>query len=404
VGSRNVLQRAGPVRNVVCLPRFSRIGHISRMHALRSVQNIGAFALLAIGCARPNPTIQSLPAAPDTLRLDEVRAVIMAAGPAVLMSRVSTPEPYLTDLVGVQPLRLLTRAQVLADLVPRLAQVVEDTPRRVRLQFHSGPLVDFTFGTAFYLDTNPLRVPYARVHIKTPASYPAETDAFRTIMREANLAAKYLPANPYYRDEQTAAARLRDTVTIAVIQPERDTAAFKAAGHAVLLVGETHGTSQAFDRVRHWLSSPQVDWLGIEMLSEDMQSVVNAFLKAPESSAEYRTAREQLLRFYSESWNTRDIERTSTPEQNPYFRLLEQARQNGKAVYALDAPLVFTAFRWGEFPLGAATRDLIWSGNIPAQGRGIVYGGSSHFMVARKPNFLTFLKERDPAVRFFTAS
>jgi hypothetical protein len=51
--------------------------------------------------------------------------------------------------------------------------------------------------------------------------------------------------------------------------------------------------------------------------------------------------------------------------------------------------------------LGAATRDYVWASKLPDWGRGVVYGGSSHFSPDRRPNMLTFLRKRFPDVEVF---
>jgi hypothetical protein len=72
-----------------------------------------------------------------------------------------------------------------------------------------------------------------------------------------------------------------------------------------------------------------------------------------------------------------------------------------KSGIGLDTRSDYILFRFGEFPLGATVRDATWAARIPREGRGIVYGGSSHFSPGRIPNMLTFLRSRDRSVRIF---
>jgi hypothetical protein len=341
--------------------------------------------------------------ASDTVTVEWARAVADAVGPSVLFDRVSLPYPALTDFFGVQVLKALTPEEVLLDLVPLYADLVGQTPYALTLRFGSELEVVFRFNTVLYLDGNLLGVPYARVELGDPTTYPQQPKAFRQILVDAGLGDRYLVPNPYFAAEQMAWDHLLEPELLEAVPVSTDTTAFKDVDRAVFLVGETHGGTEAFELAETMVLSPVSDWLALEMLPEDLQPLLDRYLASEDGSEGWEDARAALLRFYSRNWNTRGHEITEDPADNPYFRLIDLARSSGKRVIAMDASELYVTFRFGEFPLGAATRDYVWASKLPDWGRGVVYGGSSHFSPDRRPNMLTFLRERFPDVEVFEA-
>jgi hypothetical protein len=341
-------------------------------------------------------------ATPDSVSLEEIRAVIDEVGVAALFDRVQTAEPYLTDLFGVQALQPLSPEQIVTDLVPRWGTLVERDAHAITIDLNEGPRVTFRPATTLYVDGNPCDVEFARVALHEPSDYPAEAVRFRHILEESGLAGRYLLPNPYYENERLALARMAESEAIPAVDVQPDTTGFGAGEHAVILVGETHGGTEPYELARTLIQSKDADWLALEMISEDFQDVLDAFVTAPGAGPAYEQARTTLLHYWSTHWNRRGHEVTADPADNPYFRLVDLARTLGKRVYALDTTASYILFRFGEFPLGAATRDHVWASNVPPAGRGIVYGGSSHFAASRRPSMLTFLRERYPQVSIHT--
>jgi len=371
----------------------------------QAILAITALDLIACGQAEEAGPPSQLPVedwAADTVTLEGIRALLDVVGTSVLFDRVSLPSPYLTDLFGVQVLRPLTPEEVRSDLVPLYAEVMGDTPYALTLQFVAGPLVVFRFNTLFYLDKNELGVPYARVELSDPGAYPQQPAAFRRILVEAGLASRYLEPNPYFAAEQVAWDHMLEPDLVEPVPVRTDTLEFREATHGVFLVGETHGGTEAFERAEAMVLSPVTDWLALEMFPEDLQPLLDRYLASADGSEGLQDARDALLRFYGRNWNTRGHEITEDPAENPYFRLIELARTSGKPVIGLDTSELYVAFRFGEFPLGASTRDYVWASRIPEWGRGVVYGGSSHFSPDRRPNMLTFLRERFPDIQVFS--
>jgi hypothetical protein len=338
----------------------------------------------------------------DSVSLDRAREVVDAVTAPVLFERVAAPDPYLSDFFGIQVLQPVPAERVLADLVPTYAELVSREPHALTLDVTGGPRVVFRYDTRLVVNGNRVAVPWARVELREPASYPAEPARFREMLAQAGLAEAYLVANPYYAVEQVVALQMLQASSSIEPAPVRpDTAGFGASSHAVILVGETHGGTEAYDRALALLGSPSVEWIAIEMLSEDLQPALDAWLGAEPGTSD--ESRSKVLDYYRDNWNTRGHEVTPDPSANPYFRLIDAARGLGKPVYALDTEPSFMLFRFGEFPLGATVRDFVWASNIPPAGRGVVYGGSSHFLATRRPNMLTFLRERFPEIAIFEA-
>lgn len=335
--------------------------------------------------------------------LDEARAMADAVGPATLFERVSHPDPYLTDFFGVQVLAPLSRRDVLRALVPAHARLLEDRGHALRLQMLDGPAVEFHFDTELEIAGNVMAEPFARIDVADAERYPEQPARFRELLRRAGLADRFLLTNPHHAEEQLAATRMRAPESVTPVSLAADTTGFGGEAHAAIIVGETHGPTGPYDQVMALLRSPSVDWVGIEMLPVAMQPELDVFLDAAADRNAYDSARAALLEYYAGNWNTRGHEVTDEPALNPYFRLLEAARAERKRVYALDATPLYIVFRFGEFPLGAATRDVVWAGAVPAAGRGVIYGGSSHFAAGRRPNMLTFLRERYPDVALYRA-
>jgi len=365
-----------------------------------------ASALLSGGCGEPGGTEGSstLPFeqwAADTITVARVRGLEEAVGAAVLGDRVSLPSPYLTDYFGAQILQPLTPEQVRFDLVPTFADVVGETPYALTLRFEPDLEVVFRFNTVLYMDGREMAVPYARVEVPDPELYPRQTEAFRRILVEGGLAGRYLEPNPYFSEEQEAWDRLLEPELVEPVAVRTDTAGFGEAAHGVYLVDATPGIPTAFEEVESLVLSPSTDWLALEMFPVDLQPLLDRYLRSVEGSEGWQDAQDAILRFFSRNWNARVGQMTEDPVDNPYFRLIDLARSAGKAVVALDPPERYLRFRFGDLPLGAATRDYVWASEVPDWGRGVVYGELSHFSPRRRPNFLTFLRDRFPEIEMF---
>lgn len=361
---------------------------------------VGVVAAFASCKREPSSDGSPGPVVIDSISLDSARAIADSVGVEALFQRVDHPSAVLTDFFGVQPLQPYTLDQILTDLVPELATVTKRGENRVTLRMNNGPTVVVQSNGRLFINGNKVEIPYARVVIEQPSTYPREPALFRAALVDAGLGERYLPRNPYYELEVQAVGSAGHT---GAVQGEvsADTSRFDDHEHAIILVGETHGGSERYEQAMKLVALPSITWIAIEMIPENLQSSVDALQSHSPGSAPHRAARDSLLRFFSENWNTRGHEITATPEENPYFRLIVAAHRLGKRVIALDTRADYILFRFGEFPLGAKVRDATWAANIPSEGRGIVYGGSAHFSTSRSPNMLSFLQSRDSMVSVF---
>jgi hypothetical protein len=354
-----------------------------------------------VACQR-QPAVDDVPVAViDSISLDEVRAIADSVGIAELFKRVSQPSTVMTDFFGVQPLRPYTLDDIVTDLVPDHATVVTRGTNRATLRLRGGPAVIVQADGRLFINGNEVETPYARIILEQPSAYPRETALFRAALIEAGLGDRYLPSNPYHELELRVAEVSGDSSSAETTIVSADTSGFNDHGHAVLLVGETHGGTHRYEQALKLLSLASISWIAIEMVPENLQPSLDAFQSQPPGSSSHEAARHALLTFFSNNWNTRGHEVTEAPEDNPYFRMIVAARRLGKRVIGLDTRSDYILFRFGEFPLGATVRDATWAARIPREGRGIVYGGSSHFSPGRIPNMLTFLRSRDRSVRIF---
>jgi len=183
-------------------------------------------------------------------------------------------------------------------------------------------------------------------------------------------------------------------------------AGFDRSLRAILLFGDTHGSAESYAAVWDYLtkrpSPPGFDWIGLEMVTRDQKSILDDFIKGAEGSPQYKAAETKLLEYFRSGWDKRFAD-PKAPKEGHYFRILRWSRQHKIRVNALDSVSEYTLYRYGEFPLGATTRNIIWAEAIPLEGKGIVYGGSGHFvpLPATPFTFQDYVKRRDPRIEFF---
>jgi hypothetical protein len=172
------------------------------------------------------------------------------------------------------------------------------------------------------------------------------------------------------------------------------------------MFGDTHGSEDSYRQIWTFLEgqgdSPGFDWLGLEMLTVDRQTLLDAYTGSEKNSEAFREAETELLAIFEKSWNNR-FGYPEAPEENHYFRLIRWARGHGVRVIALDAVGEYTLYRYGEFPLGSTVRNMVWADAVPLSGKGVIFGGSAHFvpLPATPYTFQDYVKKRDPGMKFF---
>jgi hypothetical protein len=161
-----------------------------------------------------------------------------------------------------------------------------------------------------------------------------------------------------------------------------------------------HGDADRHAALVDLLSAPEVTWFGIEMLDMTMQDELAVFVKGEKGTAAYAQAESALLAYYESNWDDK-FGGDEPPRENHYFKLLEMARDGHKAAYALDTDLEYTFFRYGEFPLGATTRNIVWAEQMPGEGRGLVFGGSAHMSPGPPGNVQQFVRDMHPGTAIY---
>lgn len=308
---------------------------------------------------------------------------------------IAAASPFYTDFFGLQAIADVSRDKILADFVPQHAAQVASDEHSVTLRFNKGYVA--TFYPQSSLRVMGVTVPFSHVAFSGDDWRTARGNVgdFLSIVKAAQRSDVYLIANPCYADEQVTAEQFK-TGTAAPIVVDPRIEAFDSAASAVLLMPEAvHGHRENADALMALLRDHKVDWLGLEMLNADQQRDLDAFSEAKEGTPQYRAARAKLVDYFAGAWNGRAGPKT-TGEENYYFQLVEAAHKNGVRLIGLEAAsMPYILFRYGETPFGASVRNYQWASHSPAKGRGVIFGGGSHFNLPGTANVQDFLAVRD---------
>ena len=359
-------------------------------------------SMVSAGCQRTPPG-KGLPVAREVIvqvALDSIRAKIPKSG---FPAASKTPNQYMTDFFGI--LRLNARLQprdVLGALVPAHARVAS-ADSVLRLEFKAGGTADFYFNAGLRLDRQqPMRGLNFVVlpHALTSADASPHVDKLWALLASAGLLGRFLEPNPFYTQEQRAhAAAQMGAQAIGSAESEGFDGFARQANAVYLVPDRVHGEVKRYDEFVALVKRPEVDWIALEMISVDLNHALRRYHAAAAGSAGFIQARSAILEYYRGAWNDR-FGALEVPDSNHYFKLIELARELRKPVYALDTNLEYVFFRYGEFPLGATARNVIWAEQLPRSGRGLVFGGSGH--MARMPgNVQYFVKQLRPELRIY---
>ncbi|MBD2770287.1 hypothetical protein IC235_20565 [Hymenobacter sp. BT664] len=315
---------------------------------------------------------------------------------------VGRPARFLTDFYGYQALRLTSPERIKRDFVPKYAQVVREDNNVLELKFNSGWNGTFYSNTAMRIRAfNTYTVPIDHFYASgaTFRDFLPRLEEFRDIIRREGLESRYLIPNPDYELELDTEAKLPQLRPAPVIRGD-EINTFPSQTNAILILPDEHGNESIYNGLYTALSNADIyDWFALEMMNERLQGDVNTFLSAPEGSDAFLKAKKALLDYYDTAWNQYF---PGTRENNNYFRLIDLARRKGKRVYALEkVDNLNFFFRYGEFPFGLYVRNNGWAKNLPATGRGIVFGGSAHFEGPGAVNTQDFVHLYHPELRIY---
>ncbi|MCY3988959.1 MAG: hypothetical protein OXF94_10280 [Gammaproteobacteria bacterium] len=309
---------------------------------------------------------------------------------------IAEPSPHLTDFFGVQAVADVSRDEIVADFVPRFAELSARDEHSVTLTFKDG--FTATFYPVSSLVVMGFATPVSHVVVSGDTWRQARGNVETLIgrIREIGRAGAYLLENPDYGLEMQTYETMRSGQR-ASVEIDPDLSRYRSSADGLLLFPEAvHGISTDADALMKVIDGGGFDWLGMEALNLDQQDDLDAFNNAAAGTPEYVEARAVLVEYFADAWNGRAGPRT-TGEENYYFKLCEAAHAAGARVIALEgASLPFLFFRYGETKFGASVRSLIWANAIPSTGRGILFGGGAHFHYPDVPMVQDFVAAESP--------
>lgn len=315
---------------------------------------------------------------------------------------VASASPHLTDFFGVLALGDVPAAEIVADFVPSHARLVREGPGSVILAFEGGFEAEFFPFSTFSALGRAVPLSHASVSGDTWREVQANLGTMIGLIEGLGRADAYLVPNDFYEWERATEAQLLGG-RAADVRVDPTLAEFARAEDGVLLVTEAvHGLPDDLNVLRGILEDHAVDWVGMEMVSTDLQGDLEAYNRSAAGSPEHERARAVLVDWFTREWNGRAGPLTAG-DANPYFLLLEEAHRRGVRVVALEGGTTeFFFFRYGETEFGGAVRSRIWAGSIPREGRGVVFGGAAHFRNAKPIDVQDFIAALQPGRPLFS--
>lgn len=311
------------------------------------------------------------------------------------------PSRYYSDFYGIQALRDTTKEGVKRDFVPKFAEVTAEDENTVTLKFKEG------FSGKFYpnstLKVMGVEVKYDHVEISGDKwnDLRVNLEKFIKLLENNKLAKKYLRTNPHYQDELVVYKQLSKKNQ--VIPQTRTFSEMRNEKNLLLLYPEgVHGNLKGYEKFKSdVLDKEKFDWIALEMLTPTMQKDLDIFINSPENSSEHQRTRKVLLDYFKDSWNGRSGPKTSA-EENYYFKIVEQMRQQKTRVIGVEASTAeYIFFRYGENKFGGAVRSYWWAKALPKTGKGLIFGGSAHFNDKDPINFQDFEAMLNPKMKMF---
>jgi hypothetical protein len=315
---------------------------------------------------------------------------------------VAKPSRYCTDLYGIHALADTTKDFIKRDFVPRFAEVTDEDENTVTLKFKEGFSCKFYPHSALKVMGVTVNFDHVEISGDTWQSLRKNIDTFTNLLEKSKLARKYLRPNPHFKDEQLVFAQLtkRNNVMpkVAALSDLRN------EKNSLLVYPESvHGNVKAYEKFKaDVLDKEAFDWVALEMLVPSQQRDLDIFIKATENSPEHLRTRKVLLEYFKDNWNGRSGPKT-TAEENYYFKIVEQMRAKKTRVIAVEAATAeYIFFRNGETKFGGAVRSYWWAKLLPQKGKGLIFGGSSHFNDKSPINFQDFQAMLNPKLKMYS--
>lgn len=364
----------------------------------------------SLACGRPQSATPLQAAAEDSqiFKLDFGRMMLRFSGenqPALLQKYWDAwahATPYLSDAYGLHILRNVNRARVMSDLVPHHGVVVKDEGNVLTLRLHGKYLLEFHFGQKLLFPDGrmgPEGHTYVWFADPTVDELLAGLKDFQKLLADEGLEASYRVPNPYHRLEVEVERHLAAGPSPVELTRDWRLEKFRAVSDGVLVIPDTHGDADIYNRTLRIVQEERFDWLALEMAPVSLQPVVDAYLTARDGTPEFEAAKAALLEGI---WRDRIDPALGSSDRNHYYQLFRVARERGIAVFVMDGDPMYAFFGHGETPFGAAVRNVIWADSVPTRGKGVMFGGSLHFTTPLAVDVQDFLAVRAPFLEFFS--
>ena len=314
-------------------------------------------------------------------------------------TRVGCPSRVLTDFYGLQAIDdIITFSRVEEDMRRLGCEILHSTPGyNLTVSFNNTPSRDNNMSVTFFFNT-PIVIRTAQgisllshtfAEVLSPnCNYLDAVSTFRLLFGTLDLG-DYLPLNPYWVKELEVEGILNGTTPVGPVKwvDVKDWQSVKQYGENVTVVVKDRvheHDNEAYQAISDAIRATSViDWVGLEMVCHPLQEYLTAFLTARKESREYQEAYKTL----------------KAKVAPYYFTLVELQQLVGRKVgYALDGPLLYDFFRYGETEFGAAVRNILWVNNMGGSGRGAILGGSAHFSPTLAPIFAHALRACNPTM------
>ena len=212
-----------------------------------------------------------------------------------------------------------------------------------------------------------------------------------TIIQGADLKTKLFKPSRYY-DEELSASFLRNrslSVTPSLTGPISS-----LPSASIVLLPDLHGDLEKYHRLVELIKDPSIKWLGLEMIPQTMQGIVDDFLNGDSPEAP-----DALKTHFINNWSMKFDSHEGSQSGDYYLDLLLLAKENNKPIYCLDSSTDYYKNRH-LFSLAFYTRNYIWAANVPVTDDvGVLFGGTIHFysdINKLKGSLQVFLKDRFP--------
>jgi hypothetical protein len=319
-------------------------------------------------------------------------------------SFISHPSAYYTDLYGIHALKDFTAEKIIKDFTLTDANVIFQNNTMIQLKFHSGWNATFHPYSSLVIKYVSLPIDHVYIGGDNAQELIQNLIEFHEILKRNNLESTYLIPNPCYDMEKQVDRAFYSGKSTVNVTVDPTMKYFQAASNAVMIYPDpVHGDLPWYMQFMTALRTASIDWLGMEMLTSAIQTILDSFCTAPDGSTEYLNARHNLTTYFLHAWTPYFKLNITSGEDSPYFKAVDLIRQKKGRVYGLDLDnMDFLIFRYGESAFGAAVRSLNWANSIPIKGRGIVFGGSAHFTSTKPINMQDFLMTRDNSIKLFS--